>query len=122
MTVFHHTCIRVLDLARSQDFYQKALGFTAQKEMTIHGGAWRLVFLGDGVTGNQLELCQVEGREQPYDLGDAGVHIGIVTDDFEALKAKHAAMGLITEEDAGLGIYFLQDPDGHDIEIVPKGN
>ena len=120
MTGLNHTCIRVLDLARSQDFYQKALGFTAQKEMTIHDGAWHLVFLGDGVTDYQLELCQVEGRKEPYHLGDAGVHLGIVTDDFEALKAKHTAMGLITEDNPVLGIYFIQDPDGHDIEIVPK--
>lgn len=119
MTVLNHTCIRVLDLERSVAFYEKALGFTPQQEMTIHDGAWHLIFLGDGITDFRLELCQVAGRTEPYNLGDNGLHIGIKTNNFDELKAKHAAMGLITEENLDLGIYFIQDPDGYELEIVP---
>ena len=37
---------------------------------------------------------------------------------FQGLKAKHQAMGLIFDELAN-GIYFIQDPDGHILEILP---
>ena len=37
-----------------------------------------------------------------------------------AAHAKHAAMGCICFENPGMGIYFIEDPDGYWIEIVPE--
>lgn len=45
-------------------------------------------------------------------------HVALVSQDFQGLKAKHQAMGLIFDELAN-GIYFIQDPDGHILEILP---
>lgn len=43
-----------------------------------------------------------------------------MTDDFDATYAKHMAMGVICYENPKMGIYFISDPDGYWIEIIPK--
>jgi len=119
MIVLNHICLPVLDLDRSLAFYRDALNLTPQRELWIHDHTCRLVFLGDGATDFRLELFQRMGRTKPYGLGEGSLHVGIRTDEFDALHAKHKTMGCIDEEDPTLGIYFLKDPDGHRIEIVP---
>ena len=79
---------------------------------------WHLVFLGDNETPFQLELCKEIARTQPYRLGDDTPHVAVTAKEFEALKARHRAEGRIVDELAG-GIYFIQDPDGHLLEILP---
>ena len=37
----------------------------------------------------------------------------------DAAHAKHAAMGCICFENKTMGIYFIEDPDGYWLEIVP---
>ena len=37
----------------------------------------------------------------------------------DAAHAKHAAMGCICFENPDMGIYFIEDPDGYWLEIVP---
>lgn len=118
MTTLNHVCVRVLDLDRSVAFYNEALGLTPQRELTMEDRGWRLIFLGDGVTQFQLELCKELGRTQPYRLGDDTPHVALIAQDFEGLKAKHKAAGLIFDELAS-GIYFIRDPDGHILEILP---
>ena len=41
------------------------------------------------------------------------------TDEYDALHEKHKAMGCICYENPAMGIYFISDPDGYWIEIVP---
>ena len=38
----------------------------------------------------------------------------------DAAHAKHAAMGCICFENPGMGIYFIEDPDGYWIESCRK--
>ena len=118
MTTMSHVCIRVLDLDRSLTFYRDALGLVPQQEMTMEDRGWHLVFLGDNETPFQLELCKEIARTQPYHLGDATPPVAVTAKEFEALKARHRAEGRIVDELAG-GIYFIQDPDGHLLEILP---
>ena len=118
MPTLSHACVRVLDLARSVAFYRETLGLTPQRELTMEDRGWHMVFLGDGVTPFQLELCRELQRTEPYRLGDDTPHVALVSQDFQGLKAKHQAMGLIFDELAN-GIYFIQDPDGHILEILP---
>lgn len=119
MVTMNHVCIHVLDLSRSLTFYQNALGLTPQREVSMPDRGWELVFLGDGVTAFQLELCQETRRTQPFVLGDDTPHVALTADDFDALKAKHREMGLIFDE-LSSGIYFIRDPDGHVLEILPR--
>ena len=41
------------------------------------------------------------------------------TEDFEAAHALHEKMGCICYENPAMGIYFINDPDGYWLEIVP---
>ena len=70
MTTIDHTCIHVLDLDRSAAFYRDALGLTPVRSLDMPDRGWQLLFLGDGTTGFQLELCRETNRTEPYHLGD----------------------------------------------------
>ena len=116
---FTHFNFNVLDLDRSLSFYREALGLVPVREKEASDGSFRLVYLGDGVSDFTLELTWLRDRSEPYDLGDEEFHLAFHTDDFAAAHEKHAAMGCICFENPDMGIYFIQDPDGYWLEIVP---
>ncbi len=117
---FAHNNFNVLDLEKSLAFYDEALGLKPVREKEAGDGSFKLVFLGDGTTAHQLELTWLRDRTEPYNLGENEFHLAFVTDDMEAAHAKHEAMGCICYENKKMGIYFIADPDGYWIEIVPK--
>ena len=119
MIAFNHFNFNVLDLDRSLAFYKQALDLTPVREKEAADGSFKLVYLGDGVSDFTLELTWLRDRSEPYDLGDEEFHLAFHTDDFDAAHEKHAAMGCICFENPGMGIYFIQDPDGYWIEILP---
>ena len=116
---FTHFNFNVLDLDRSLAFYREALGLVPVREKEAADGSFKLVYLGDGVSDFTLELTWLRDRSEPYDLGAEEFHLAFHTDDFDAAHEKHAAMGCICFENPGMGIYFIQDPDGYWIEILP---
>lgn len=120
MYKFNHFNFNVLDLDRSLAFYDKALGLKPVREKNAKDGSFKLVFLGDGETDFCLELTCLKDREEPYDLGEGEYHLAFVTEDFNAAHARHAEMGCICFENPSMGIYFIEDPDGYWIEIVPE--
>lgn len=120
MFKFNHFNFNVLDLERSLRFYAEALGLSPVREKTAADGSFKLVYLGDGVSDFSLELTWLRDRSEPYDLGDEEFHLAFTTDDLEKSHAKHAEMGCICYENPAMGIYFIQDPDGYWIEIVPE--
>ena len=120
MFTFNHFNFNVFDLERSLKFYDEALGLKPVREKTAADGSFRIVFLGDGVTDFQLELTWLRDRTEPYDLGEQEYHLAFRAEDFDAAHAKHEAMGCICFENSAMGIYFLEDPDGYWIEIIPN--
>ena len=116
---FTHFNFNVLDLERSLAFYRQALGLVPVREKEAADGSFKLVYLVDGVSDFTLELTWLRDRSEPYDLGDEEFHLAFHTDDFAAAHEKHAAMGCICFENPDMGIYFIQDPDGYWIEIIP---
>ncbi|WP_186565639.1 VOC family protein [Lawsonibacter celer] len=119
MLRFNHFNFNVLDLSRSLAFYRDALGLQVVREKEAGDGSFRLVYLGDGESGFSLELTWLRDRTEPYDLGDEEFHLAFAANDFEAVHARHRDMGCICFENPDMGIYFIQDPDGYWIEIVP---
>lgn len=119
MLQFNHFNFNVLDLQRSLDFYAKALDLKVVREKEASDGSFRLVYLGDGETGFQLELTWLRDRTEPYNLGELEYHLALRVDDYDAVHARHEKMGIICYENPAMGIYFVQDPDGYWIEIVP---
>lgn len=117
---FNHFNFNVLDLERSLKFYDEALGLKPVREKTAADGSFKLVFLGDGETNFQLELTWLRDRTEPYDLGEVEYHLAFDTEDMEKARAKHEAMGCICYENPGMGIYFIEDPDGYWLEMIPK--
>ena len=116
---FLHNNINVLDLRRSMEFYQKALGLKESRRKERPG--FILVYLGDGgQTPHLLELTWLKDRTEPYNLGDNEIHLAFEADDFEAAHALHTEMGCICYENKEMGIYFIQDPDGYWLEVLPK--
>ena len=117
---FNHFNFNVLDLDKSLVFYKEALGLVPVREKLASDGSFKLVYLGDGITNFRLELTWLRDRDKAYDLGEMEYHLAIETDDMEAVHALHEKMGCICYENPKMGIYFIQDPDGYWIEIIPK--
>lgn len=115
----YHENYNVLDLERSLAFYDKALGLKEMRRITADDGSFIIVFVGNDTTDFQLELTWLRDKEEPYNLGDMEFHLAFETDDFEAAHALHKEMGCICFENEAMGIYFIQDPDGYWLEVVP---
>ncbi len=120
MFKFNHFNFNVLDIEKSLEFYKKALGLNPVREKIAADGSFKLVYLGDGASDFSLELTYLRDRNEPYDLGDEEFHLAFTVDDFDAAHKLHSEMGCICFENPSMGIYFIQDPDGYWIEIVPQ--
>ena len=120
MFTFNHFNFNVLDLDRSLAFYKDALGLVPVREKEAGDGSFRLVYLGDGVSPFTLELTWLRDRTEPYDLCEGEFHLAFTVPDLDTAHQKHQDMGCICFENPAMGIYFIEDPDGYWIEIVPE--
>ena len=120
MFTFNHFNFNVLDLDRSLKFYDEALGLKVVREKKASDGSFILKFLGDGVSDFTLELTWLRDRSELYDLGEQEFHLAFMTEDMAAAHEKHEKMGCICFENPAMGIYFIEDPDGYWIEIIPE--
>lgn len=114
-----HENYNVRDLGVSLAFYEKALGLTERRRKEAADGSFIIVYLGNGTTDFELELTWLRDHPEAYDIGEEEFHLAFRTDDYEAAHALHAEMGCICFENPGMGIYFIQDPDGYWLEILP---
>lgn len=116
---FDHNNINVRDLERSLKFYGEAIGFHEVGRIEPEDRSFIIVYLGDETTRHRLELTWMRDRQEPYNLGDNEFHLALVTDDYAAAHACHEKMGCICYENPQMGIYFIADPDGYWVEILP---
>ena len=117
---FAHNNLNVTDLNRSLAFYKEALGMEVHRKKEAADGGFILAFLTDGTMPHKLELTWLRAWEKDhYDLGDNEIHLAFSVDDMDAALAKHKEMGCVCFENISMGIYFIEDPDGYWIEIVP---
>ena len=114
---FAHNNFNVLDLEKSLKFYKDALGLEVVREKKTPD--FTLAYLGDKKTPHQLELTWLKDRKRPYDLGENEFHLAFAVQDFDAAHALHKKMGCICYENPAMGIYFINDPDGYWLEIIP---
>jgi len=120
MIKFNHYNFNVLNLDNSIKFYKDALNLKPVREKTASDGSFKLVYLGDNLSDFTLELTWLKDRKDPYNLGECEFHLAFITDEFEMFHVKHKEMGIICYENEAMGIYFISDPDGYWIEIVPQ--
>ncbi|MBQ1908250.1 MAG: VOC family protein [Firmicutes bacterium] len=114
-----HENYNVYDLQRSLEFYEKALGLKEIRRSEARDGSNIIVYVGNAESDFELELTWLRDMDRPYDLGDEEFHLAFRTDDFEAAHKLHEEMGCICFENHERGIYFIQDPDGYWLEILP---
>lgn len=118
---FGHFNFNVFDLQRSLDFYDRALGLHEVRRKEASDGSFILIYLGDGQTDFTLELTWLRDRTEPYNLGDLEYHLCLrVPGDYDEWRAYHRAMGCICYENHDMGLYFISDPDGYWIEVLPE--
>jgi lactoylglutathione lyase len=116
---FDHNNINVRDIEKSLAFYREALDLVETGRIEAPDRSFTLVFLGDGKTTHRLELTWLRERKEPYNLGDNEFHLALGVDDYAAAHARHKEMGCVCYENPAMGIYFIEDPDGYWLEILP---
>ena len=117
---FDHFNFNVTDLERSIAFYEKALGLKVARRKEAPDGAFVLVFLTDGITDFSLELTWLRDHPQPYDLGECEYHLCVrAPGDYDKVRKYHKQLGCVCFENTEMGLYFIEDPDGYWIEILP---
>lgn len=114
-----HNNMNITNLERSLAFYKEALGLDVVREENASDGSFKIVFLSDGKSDWRLELTWLRDHPQAYDLGENEIHLAFVADDYDAAHALHEKMGCICYENESMGIYFIEDPDGYWLEVVP---
>ena len=111
-----HENYNVKNLNASLAFYSKALGLTEKERKS--GDGFTIVFVGNEESNFLLELTELRDHPEAYDIGEAEFHLAFLPDDFEAAHRLHAEMGCICFENAAMGVYFIEDPDGYWLEIL----
>jgi lactoylglutathione lyase len=122
-----HSMIRILDEARSLDFYARAFGLEIADRLVFEDFA--LVYLRHSSSPFELELTVNFGRKEPYVPGDGYGHLAVVVDNLDAEHARFEQQKLspgplrdFKHEGATLArFFFVSDPDGYKIEVIQRG-
>jgi lactoylglutathione lyase len=118
--------VRVLDEARSVDFYRKAFGLEIADRFDFDG--FTLVYLRGKASPFEVELTVNKGRDTPYQHADGYGHIAFAVDDLDAEHRRFLDAGLepgdvkeFFREGALMArFFFVQDPDGYKIEVLQR--
>lgn len=121
-----HMMIRVLDEARSVDFYDRAFGLKIADRMDFE--TFTLVYLRNAENDFEIELTVNKDQTEPYDLGTGYGHVAFAVDNLDAEHARFATAGLAPRkivEFAPAGeviakFFFVADPDGYQIEVLQR--
>ncbi|MBA1140474.1 VOC family protein [Mesorhizobium neociceri] len=122
-----HSMIRVLEEARSVDFYRNAFGLDIADRLDFE--TFTLIYLANAETGFELELTVNKGRAEPYGLGDGYGHLAVSVADLDSEHDRIGALGLNPKKivefnrDGSLiaRFFFIEDPDGYKIEVLQRG-
>lgn len=118
---YDHFNFNVTDLERSMKFYNDALGLVEKRRIVAEDGSFIIVYLTDNATNFLLELTWLKDHPQKYDLGEQEFHLCLRVDgDYKKIWEEHKANGWVCYENNDMGLYFLEDPDGYWIEVLPS--
>ncbi|SFB52895.1 lactoylglutathione lyase [Rhizobium sp. NFR07] len=122
-----HSMIRVLEEARSVDFYDKAFGLKVADRVAFDG--FTLIYLSNPETGFELELTVNDGRTDAYDLGNGYGHLAVTVEDIEVEYKRFTDLGLTIGKLVEMPhkgkpfakFFFVTDPDGYKTEVIQRG-
>ncbi|MER9644271.1 VOC family protein [Mesorhizobium sp. M0239] len=121
-----HSMIRVLEEARSVDFYRNAFGLDVADRLDFE--TFTLLYLSNAEAGFELELTVNKARQEPYGLGDGYGHLAVSVADLDGEHDRLGALGLNPKKivefnrDGSLiaRFFFIEDPDGYKIEVLQR--
>lgn len=121
-----HSMIRVLDEARSVEFYGKAFGLTVADRIAFE--TFTLVYLSNRDSSFELELTINQGRIEPYPLGNAYGHLAVSVNEVREEHERLTKLGLKPGDLIELNrdgrlfalFFFVTDPDGYKIEVLQR--
>jgi len=122
-----HSMIRVLDEAKSVDFYKRAFGLAVADRLKFDD--FVLIYMRNPSSPFEVELTVNFDRKEPYTHGDGYGHIAVVVDNleteharFEREKLSPGPMRDFKHSGKTLArFFFVTDPDGYKIEVIEKG-
>ena len=121
-----HSMIRVLELDRSIEFYNKAFGLDVVDHFDFD--TFALVYLRNTENDFEVELTLNKGQSEPYTHGDGYGHLAVCVDDCRGEQKRMSELGFDPGDvkefnrDGGLmaRFFFVQDPDGYKIEVLER--
>jgi lactoylglutathione lyase len=121
-----HSMIRVLDEARSVEFYSKVFGLEIADRIDFE--TFTLIYLSNAETGFELELTVNKGHVEPYNLGDGYGHLAVSVDEVAVEHKRLTDAGLnpgklveLNRDGKLLALFFfMTDPDGYKIEVLQR--
>lgn len=121
-----HSMIRVLDEARSVEFYSKVFGLRIADRVDFE--TFTLIYMSNDESGFELELTVNKGRIEPYNLGDAYGHLAVSVQEVEVEHKRLTDLGLnpgklveLNRDSKLFGLFFfIADPDGYKIEVLQR--
>lgn len=121
-----HSMIRVLDEARSVEFYKQAFDLDVAERLDFE--SFTLVYMSNSECTFELELTVNKGQADAYDLGNGYGHLALSVSDLDAEHSKIKSLGYAPrdivefERDGKLfaRFFFVKDPDGYDIEVLQR--
>ena len=116
-----HVSLWVADLERALAFYRDGLGFAVAREYVRRGDEDN-VYLDDG-TGRELQLKHVPGRAVAASR-EGFDHLAVEVADVETAVERLEALGGSLRRGPNVAsgddfrYAFVEDPDGHRVELV----
>ena len=120
---FLHTRMRVSDLEKTTDFYQKVFGLEVTRRHESPRGS-KLVFLAVPNSDEEIELTYFPGSG-PVEVQEDLMHLAFEVDDMNAFADHINSVGYEfsdgpTESSSGSTFAFVDAPEGYEVEVIQK--
>ena len=121
-----HSMIRVLDLDKSLDFYDKAFGLKPSHQLDFDDFA--LVYLRNEESDTEIELTLNKGETTPYTHGSGYGHVAMCVEDLDGEYSRFKELGyeptdivaFAPDDNLLARFFFVTDPDGYEIEVLQR--
>lgn len=115
-----HMCLNVSDVERSVEWYVENLGFEDAWGFETEDGKTENRYVADE-NGFELQLSETEGQS-PSDTGDLWDHVAVEVEDvdaaFESIDNHGVRQEPTDQSVVDARTAFIEDPDGHVVELV----
>jgi len=120
---FLHTRMRVSDLEKTVNFYQKVFGLEVTRRHESPRGS-KLVFLAVPNSDEEIELTYFPGSG-PVEVQEDLMHLAFEVEDMNAFADHIKSVGYEfsdgpTESSSGSTFAFVDAPEGYEVEVIQK--